>query len=749
MHHVRGLVRRSGRQALHALESLQASPASSVQCCVCRVQLLDVRGSCHSTVLLHSGALLKLVKDMSPQSALAAINEVSTLLESHPAPTAPLSGEAAPHMSPQHSSTEEEPLVALPTSAAPTPSLYVKDDAAEACAEVQQRQRRFLAKLRGRFCATDGAAVEAVLRAWLATAERGFDDAAVAQYSAMVESLAGVDAAAAVALAINPALPPLSPSASSALAELVQLHTPSAVHAFLESFASRDEAAAAAVDTCATQLAVRLRREAAKATTPTGGAAALLREATSFSVDPGVVYPAEPAAIQSWADQFLRPDMLPADRAAAVLGEVRRRRLQPRRVSMDSLSVWTLTDLERPWLRFALETAATGSTAANGTAYVSAAYQLALKDVRRNFVDNRLLRTYAGALARGDISPLDESFSAFVEECGECHSGAGAERPGVLRFALPRVPAGESLRRALHDLAPQSSFWRTLVDHCADTHIRAATAPHGEVLVEVRLPTEHECVAAAAAGLTPVPPIPVLYEDANVMVVDKPAGLATSRHGLSGTQLGYPVTDLISVLLSASGGSGALSHVFRQGQVHRLDVETSGCLLIAKSDTAADSLRHQVGTSAAFSHHSKIYHALCLVLEPSLHHVRLRDDVADAADPKIRTRYRVIRFFPRQRVAWVECRIQQGKRHQIRRHLASRGFPILGDVEHGGAACCQPMMDRVALHAHSLSFVHPVTAEPLTVVAPLPDDFSRCLAILRGDGGVAKSGSGSETRASA
>ncbi|CAM43722.1 conserved hypothetical protein [Leishmania braziliensis MHOM/BR/75/M2904] len=737
MHHIRGLVRHAGRNVLRALETQQTTPFP--QACLCRVELVDVHGERRTVTLLHPGTLLKMLKGMTPAEALGALERVAQQLNAPPQVT-------STGATPSTESNAGSSSWALDAEAA-IPQLYVKDEVHVTCTEVQRRHSRFIAKMRGRFLSSDPAAVEAALQGWLKKSPKDLGAVEAAEYSGMVESLAMTDATAAIALAINPSLPSLSAAASAALAELVQLNTPAAVHAFLESFAGKDESASLASDSCATQLALRLRREIDKARSkesrlamsvpsrvsqrPAHGMDDLLSEATHFSIDPGVVFPMEPASIQAWANQFFCFDMRPVNRAAAVLEQVRQRRLQPRRVAMDSLSVWTLTDLERPWLKFALESSAQGLSATDDT-YGSAAYHLALKDAKRNLVDNRLLHTYASALARGDISPLDDSFAAYLEECGECHGTAISERPSVIRFTLRRVPDGVPLLRALHDLAPKCSYWRTLLDHLADTCVQASTAPMGEVKVEVQLPRVHECVAVAAAGEMKLPTIPVLYEDDDVLVIDKPAGLATSRHGLSCTQLGTQTTDLISVLL-ATDRAGALARgVFRQGQVHRLDVETSGCLLIAKSNVAADSLRHQIGTSAAFSHHTKIYHALCVVLEPSLRNVRLHGDIIDAADPKIKTRYRVIRFFPKHRIVWVECRIQQGKKHQIRRHLASRGFPILADMDHGGAVCCQSIMSRTALHAHSLSFIHPITGDPIIATAPLPEDFRCCLELLHG-----------------
>ncbi|RNF27695.1 putative RNA pseudouridylate synthase [Trypanosoma conorhini] len=117
-------------------------------------------------------------------------------------------------------------------------------------------------------------------------------------------------------------------------------------------------------------------------------------------------------------------------------------------------------------------------------------------------------------------------------------------------------------------------------------------------------------------------------------------------------------------------------------------------------------------------------------MEPELRRVPLRGVLRDPLDVKISTKYRVVRFFRRSRVALLECRIQQGKRHQIRRHLAAAGLPILQDVEHGGAACSTPLIDRVALHAAALTLVHPRTAEVVAFAAPMARDFTEAIRQL-------------------
>lgn len=689
----------------------KSSLSDGVTSCLHQVILTDLYGNKTTVQLLHCGIFLKLLEGGSIEDSKLQF------------------------------STLDRALAAQPTCSPASPNgsavLYVKDAVDIAKAEIECRQQRFLAKMKGRLLAKDMASVDLFIKEKFMNDGVVQDDVAAGMYHGIVEALAGQDFPAALALALNSSLPPLSAGATAALVRQVELTSCAAVETFLESFAERD-GNNISCDSCATEVAVQLRSFIAVNETAEGKKTAvttarvLLQKCLDFNVDPSTVFPSDPAAIQLWASRLLSAAMLPVQRSQTVLNTVKQCRLLPRRTAMDALSVWTLSDLERPWLCFALRRSL--SPSGTDTVFYSTAYQLALKDPRRNLIDNRLLSVYAAALERGDISALDASFSSFMDECGECHEMKSSERPLHLRFAIPKPPAMVTLRDALRDLAPKSSYWCTLLQHFPEL-VRVYTAPMQELRVEIELPQMHECIPAAAAMPTP-PVIPVLFEDDAILVLDKPAGLATSRHALSSTQLGNPITDLISLLLlrgsppPLSDASGA--NVFRQGQVHRLDTETSGCILFAKTQVAADSLRHQMGTSGAFSQRSKVYLALCLVVEPSLDDVKLCDEIKDARDAKIQTRYRVIRFFHQHRIALVECRIQQGKKHQIRRHLSSRGLPILGDLEHGGAACCQTMISRVALHAHSLTFIHPTTADPMTILAPIPPDFQRCISLLSG-----------------
>ncbi|ESL06945.1 hypothetical protein TRSC58_05373 [Trypanosoma rangeli SC58] len=733
MHQVRGLVQRASAATLRLLEKRVAP--HDVGACFIGAVFVDGSGEASPVQLLHPVALQRLLAELPKHEALHRMQEAKKVV-----------------LASGHSTV---PLATLYGNSSHV--LCVKDTTQRTVAELRSRQSRLLAKAEGRLMAHDLRLVEAFTHRLLSGEETRRQDEKgvflpdeVAMYRGIVEELVRLNPQAAVALAMNTKLPSLGSGASAALAALVNLDVPSATLSFLENFACKDEASAAS-ETSATQIAVRLRNKLwelreVSADDPTRVAVRdALATACRFNVDPGVVFPTDAAAIQRWSSQFLREEMWPVERGRVLADIVRGKRLMPRRVSLDCLSNWCLTDLERTWVSTLLQDGDDADgTRCSDTAVYRSALACVLKDPKRCLVDSRLLRQYALLLKRGEVEPAHSSFPHFLEECGECH-GDG-ERPEELTFLMPLPSSSTSasslgpqtLMDALLALAPHCSYWRTLL-RAEEAVVEAFLAPQGNVQVKVKLPRVHECVEAAmqAARISEPPSalapscLPVIFEDEDIVVLNKPPHLATSRHALSCTQLGdATATDVVSLMLASTRYGDTVRGVFRQGQVHRLDTETSGCLVIAKNDCAAASLRHQMGTSAAYSQSSKVYIALCAVMEPDLRRIPLRGVLRDPLDAKICTKYRVVRFFRRSRVALLECRIQQGKKHQIRRHLAAAGLPILQDVEHGGAACSTPLINRVALHAAALTLVHPRTAEVVTFLAPMTRDFTETVRQL-------------------
>ncbi|MBZ5622016.1 MAG: RluA family pseudouridine synthase [Acidobacteriia bacterium] len=226
-------------------------------------------------------------------------------------------------------------------------------------------------------------------------------------------------------------------------------------------------------------------------------------------------------------------------------------------------------------------------------------------------------------------------------------------------------------------------------------------------------------------------PLTVLYEDDDVVAIDKPAGMVV--HAGAGIHSGTLVNALLHRFGALSGVGGAL----RPGIVHRLDRYTSGVLLVAKNDAAHQRLAAQFSGRQV----EKIYLAL-VHGKVKLESGRIERPIA--RDPVRRVRmtarlaegraawseYRVLRrFAPRAARAsgftLLEVRIGTGRTHQIRVHLSSLGHPVAGDTLYGAPAKVEgrPLLGRYFLHAHRIRFQLPSTGEEIAVVSPLPSEL--------------------------
>ncbi len=236
-------------------------------------------------------------------------------------------------------------------------------------------------------------------------------------------------------------------------------------------------------------------------------------------------------------------------------------------------------------------------------------------------------------------------------------------------------------------------------------------------------------------------PLRILYEDASILVVDKPAGLVVHPAP------GHPGGTLVNALLHHCRDLSGIGGVLRPGIVHRLDKETSGLLVAAKSDEA-----HR-GLAGQFKRHEvkKTYQAL-VYGEPKTDSGRIEAAVGrhptdrkrmSTQSPRGRSAVTLWRVRERFGVAaLLEVDIETGRTHQIRVHLTELGYPVVGDRVYGGtgrirtvgdpsARARMKALDRQALHAWRLAFTHPVTGEKLQFVAPLPEDMAGLCAFLR------------------
>jgi 23S rRNA pseudouridine1911/1915/1917 synthase len=243
---------------------------------------------------------------------------------------------------------------------------------------------------------------------------------------------------------------------------------------------------------------------------------------------------------------------------------------------------------------------------------------------------------------------------------------------------------------------------------------------------------EAEPPEPAAARLEPEAiALAVLHEDADLIVVDKPAGLVVHPAP------GHPGGTLVNALLHRCGDLAGIGGVLRPGIVHRLDRGTSGVMVAAKSDAAHASL------AAQFHDHSveRVYLALVRgapsaaegrVERPIGRHPRDRKrmSVGGTAPRRAATAWRVRERFAARGCALLEVRPETGRTHQIRVHLAASGLPIVGDPVYGRARRGELPIERPALHAAVLGFTHPRSGARLRFEAPLPADFRAALERL-------------------
>ena len=251
-------------------------------------------------------------------------------------------------------------------------------------------------------------------------------------------------------------------------------------------------------------------------------------------------------------------------------------------------------------------------------------------------------------------------------------------------------------------------------------------------------------------------PLAIVFEDAHLLVVDKPAGMVV--HPAPGAERGT----LVAALLNHCAGSlSGIGGVARPGIVHRIDKDTSGLLVVAKSDAA------HAGLAAQFAAHDleRSYRAVvwgvpdradprlaglpsvafeadgwtCIDAAIARHRTDRKRMAVLAGGRRAVTRFRVDeRFGPpdRPHTALIRCRLETGRTHQIRVHLAHVGHPLVGDPVYGRnrpSPAAAAGFRRQALHAATLGFVHPVTGAQLRFESPLPADLAGLIGSLRTD----------------
>ena len=221
-------------------------------------------------------------------------------------------------------------------------------------------------------------------------------------------------------------------------------------------------------------------------------------------------------------------------------------------------------------------------------------------------------------------------------------------------------------------------------------------------------------------------PLTVVYQDSDLVVIDKPAGLAAHPGP------GHPDQTLVNGLLALCPDIQGIGGQIRPGIVHRLDKDTSGLMMAAKTEAAHHHLSQQIKDRTV----QKGYLALVagvpspdsgVIDAPIGRDPRRRTRMAVTADGReSRTGYRVLESAGR--FTLLELQLHTGRTHQARVHLSWLGHPLLGDSVYGRRS---PLLPRHFLHAHSLAFAHPSTGEPLQFRSPLPPDLETALEAAR------------------
>ena len=233
-----------------------------------------------------------------------------------------------------------------------------------------------------------------------------------------------------------------------------------------------------------------------------------------------------------------------------------------------------------------------------------------------------------------------------------------------------------------------------------------------------------------ARALPEAIPLAVVYEDDDLLVIDKPAGMVV--HPAPGA----PSGTLVNALLHhCRGGLSGIGGVARPGIVHRLDKDTSGLLVVAKNDRAHLGLSAQIAAKTAERRYWAVVGGHMPAPEgridaPIARHPTHRKKMAVVPGGRVAaTRWRVLGSY--KGFDWLECSLETGRTHQIRVHLAHVGHPVVGDPVYGGDRTLPVKLPGQALHARELSFDHPRTGARMTFTAAPPVAFEKLLSYLQ------------------
>lgn len=307
----------------------------------------------------------------------------------------------------------------------------------------------------------------------------------------------------------------------------------------------------------------------------------------------------------------------------------------------------------------------------------------------------------------------------------------------ILHHTVTEKDAGGRLDQVLSQVFPEYSrgFWQKQIkagqikvnDHI---ELKGKIALQLDDLIEINLILPEVVVDKAEAI-----PLSIIYEDDSILVLNKPTGLVV--HPGAGAQNGTLLNGLLH-------HEPALSHLPRAGIVHRLDKDTTGLMVVAKTPEAHHSLVDQLRERSVSRHYQALVYGEVIsgatIDQPIGRHPTRRTEMAvvSGGKPAI-THYRISERF--KKLTLLDVMLESGRTHQIRVHMKEVGFPLVGDgvygKRHGIKGLSETVNDalrtfpRQALHAKKLVLMHPKTEELVTWEAPLPDDFKSLLELIR------------------
>ena len=302
------------------------------------------------------------------------------------------------------------------------------------------------------------------------------------------------------------------------------------------------------------------------------------------------------------------------------------------------------------------------------------------------------------------------------------------ENPNNLYFVITEEMEGERIDKYLNSLI--DSLSRSYIQKLlGDGNI---TVNGQKSKANYRLKTEDQiqvCVPLASVpSITPEDiPLDILYEDNDVIIVNKPKGMVV--HPAPGH---YSGTLVNALLFHCQGQLSGINGVLRPGIVHRIDRDTTGSVIACKNDKAHSAIAEQLKSHSLVRRYHAIVHGVIKEEEGTVHTLigrhpsdRKKMAVLSHGGKDAVTHYHVLSRS--EKFTYIECKLETGRTHQIRVHMTHLGHPLLGDSVYGPRNCPFQNLNGQTLHAKILGFIHPSSGKYIETDAPLPEYFTRLL----------------------